>query len=204
MQQRESVRFKPGDRVRIKPSYSHAIPPHAVGRVEHVGKRPGTPFLQGANVSITTTTHLNLRGDARAALDFYRSVFGGEVTIATYADFGMPAEVPGADNVVFGQLVSDAGFRVMAYDIPGAAGGSAGQAGSTHRENGTTVTDQPFFLSVRGETLDEVEAYWKTLSVGASIVEPLAASAWSPGFGMLTDSFGVTWILDVAAAYNPA
>lgn len=151
-------------------------------------------------MSITTTTHLNFHGDARAALDFYRSVFGGELTIATYGDFGMPEGVPGAANVVFGQLESDAGFRVMAYDIPGASGNSAAYAGSTHRENGTTVTDRQFFVSVRGETLGEVEAYWNALSVGASIVEPLAASAWSPGFGMLTDSFGVTWILDVAAA----
>ena len=153
-------------------------------------------------MSITTTTHLNFRGDARAALEFYQSVFGGEVTIATYGDFGMPAGVPGADNIVFGQAETAEGFRVMAYDIPGQSGGSAASAGSTRRENGTTVTDQPFFVSVRGETLHEVERYWAGLSVGASIVEPLAASAWSPGFGMLTDSFGVTWILDVAAAYS--
>ena len=153
-------------------------------------------------MSITTTTHLNLRGDARAALEFYRSVFGGQITIATYGDFGMPKEAPGAENVVFGQVEGDNGFRVMAYDIPGAAGGSATAAGSTSRENGVTVTDQPFFVSVRGETLDEVQGYWAALSAGASVVEPLAASAWSPGFGMLTDRFGVTWILDVAAEYT--
>ena len=153
-------------------------------------------------MSITTTAHLNFRGDARAALEFYQSVFGGQVTIATYGDFGMPAGVPGADNVVFGQVETVDGFRVMAYDIPGKPGGSAASAGSTHRENGTTVTDQPFFVSVRGETLEEVRGYWQKLSAGASIVEPLAASAWSPGFGMLTDGFGVTWILDVAAAYT--
>jgi PhnB protein len=153
-------------------------------------------------MSITTTTHLNFRGDARAALEFYATVFGGQVTIATYGDFGMPKEAPGADNVVFGQVETEDGFRVMAYDIPGQSGGSASAAGSTRRENGVTVTDQPFFVSVRGETLDEVEAYWQKLSVGASIVEPLAASTWSPGFGMLTDGFGVTWILDVAAAYT--
>lgn len=162
-------------------------------------------------MSITTTTHLNFRGQARAALEFYASVFGGSVTIATYGDFGMPAEAPGAQNVVFGQVESEGGFRVMAYDIPGqasdaqdAAGAPAGDsvtAGSTRRENGVTLTDQPFFVSVRAETLAEVEVYWSALSVGASIVEPLAASAWSPGFGMLTDAFGVTWILDVAAAY---
>jgi PhnB protein len=153
-------------------------------------------------MSITTTTHLNFRGDARAALEFYQSVFGGDITIATYGDFGMPKEIPGAENVVFGQVETAEGFRVMGYDIPGQSGGSTTAVGSTHRENGTTVTDQPFFVSVRGETLDEVQAYWAALSVGATIVEPLAASAWSPGFGMLTDSFGVTWILDVAAAYS--
>ena len=154
-------------------------------------------------MSITTTTHLNVRGDARAALEFYGTVFGGQVTIATYGDFGVPKDVPGADNVVFGQVETDEGFRVMAYDIPGQSGGSADHAGSTRRENGTTVTEQPFFVSVRGETIAEVEAYWNKLSAGAAIVEPLAASAWSPGFGMLTDTFGVTWILDVAAG-NPA
>ncbi|UFS60637.1 VOC family protein [Subtercola endophyticus] len=157
-------------------------------------------------MSITTTTHLNFTGDARAALEFYQSVFGGQATVATYGDFGMPAGVPGADNVVFGQVENEDGFRVMAYDIPGPSGdasafGSAPAARSTRRENGVTLTDQPFFVSVRGETLDEVQRYWAKLAVGASIVEPLAASAWSPGFGMLTDRFGVTWILDVASPH---
>lgn len=155
-------------------------------------------------MSIKTTAHLNFRGDARAALEFYQSVFGGEVTIATYGDFGMPKDVPGAQSVVFGQIETEDGFRVMAYDIPGQSGFSAGNAGSTRRENGTTITDQPFFVSVRGETLEEVRGYWAKLSAGASIVEALAAAAWTPGFGMLTDMFGVTWILDVSAAESPA
>lgn len=155
-------------------------------------------------MSIKTTAHLNFRGDARAALEFYQSVFGGQVTIATYGDFGMPKDVPGARSVVFGQIETEDGFRVMAYDIPGQSGGSAGNAGSTRRENGTTITDQPFFVSVRGETLEEVRGYWAKLSAGASIVEALAAAAWTPGFGMLTDMFGVTWILDVSAAESPA
>lgn len=152
-------------------------------------------------MSITTTAHLNFRGDARAALEFYATVFGGEATIATYGDFGMPKDAPGADGVVFGQVETAEGFRVMAYDIPGQAGASAAAAGATRRENGVTLTDQPFFVSVRAESLDEVRGYWEKLSVGATVVEGLAASAWSPGFGMLADKFGVTWILDVAAAY---
>ena len=150
-------------------------------------------------MTITTTTHLNFRGTARAALEFYQSVFGGRLTIATYGDFGIPADAPGAANVVFGQVESDGGFRVMAYDIPGPASGTAAPAGATRRENGVTITDQPFFVSVRGETLEEAQGYWAALAEGGSVVEPLAASAWSPGFGMLADRFGVTWVLDVAA-----
>jgi len=150
-------------------------------------------------MSITTTTHLNFRGAARAALEFYHSVFGGRLAVTTYGDVGMPADAPGADTVVFGQVESADGFRVMAYDIPGPAA-PAGTGGGTRRENGVTITDQPFFLSVRGTTLDEVQRYWTALADGATVIEPLAASAWSPGFGMLTDRFGVTWILDVAAA----
>ncbi|AXH34318.1 VOC family protein [Humibacter sp. BT305] len=151
-------------------------------------------------MSIQTTTHLNFRGDARAALEFYQSVFGGHLIVNTYADFGMPAEVPGSDKVVFGLVAAENGFRVMAYDIPGQTAGSIAGGGSTRREDNATITDQALFLSLASDTLDELQGYWDALAVGAVIVEPLAASAWSPGFGMLTDRFGVTWSVSVTAA----
>ncbi|AZS38967.1 hypothetical protein CVS54_00264 [Microbacterium oxydans] len=149
-------------------------------------------------MTITTTTHLNFRGTARQALDFYQSVFGGEVTAATYGQFGMPEGVPGFDKIVFGQL--DGVVRLMAYDIPGEDDSNpAATAGSTHRENGATLTDRTFFQSLRADSLDEIQCYWNGLVEGATVIESLAASAWSAGFGMLTDRFGVTWVLDVAA-----
>lgn len=43
-------------------------------------------------------------------------MFGGHVTVVSYGDLGMPAEAPGAKNVVFGEVVAANGFRVMAYD----------------------------------------------------------------------------------------
>jgi PhnB protein len=153
-------------------------------------------------MSITTTTHLNFAaGQARGALEFYGGVFGGQAAITTYGDLGMPQDLPDAGHVVFGQVVTEDGFRVLAYDVPGTQAGDAPQhSGSTRRENGTTITDRPFFVAVSGETLDEVTAYWDRLGDGGTIIEPLAASAWSPGFGMLTDRFGVTWALSVVPA----
>jgi PhnB protein len=151
-------------------------------------------------MTIQTTTHLNFRGDARTALEFYQSVFGGHAVINTYADFGMPAEVPGSDKVVFGLVVAENGFRVMGYDIPGTTEGSIAGGGSTRRENNTTITDQALFVSIGSDTLAELQGYWDALAVDAVIVEPLAASAWSAGFGMLTDRFGVTWSVSVTPA----
>ncbi|GAB3597953.1 VOC family protein [Microbacterium tumbae] len=152
-------------------------------------------------MSITTTTHLNFRGSARQALEFYAAVFDGQVTVVAYGDLGMPADVPGADKIMFGQIENAAGFRLMAYDVPGQDDQDAAAiAGSTRRENGTTITDRTFFQSVRADSLEEIAVFWEALAQGAEIIEPLAASAWSPGFGMLTDRFGVTWVLDVQAA----
>lgn len=152
-------------------------------------------------MTITTTTHLNFRGTARQALEFYQSVFGGEVTLATYADVGMPADAPGSDKVVFGQIVSPDGIGLMAYDIPGQDDpDAAATGGATRRENGATLTDRTFFQSLRADSLDELTRYWSSLADGAEVIEPLAASAWSAGFGMLADRFGVTWVLDVQAA----
>ncbi len=151
-------------------------------------------------MAIQTTTHLNFRGDARAALDFYGSVFGGHVVVNTYADFGMPTDAPGADNVVFGLVVAENGFRIAGYDVPGEFRGGVVGAGLTRREHNLTVTDQAVFVALAADSLDELRGYWDALAVDATIVEPLAASAWSAGFGMLTDRFGVTWSASVTTS----
>lgn len=151
-------------------------------------------------MSIQTTTHLNFRGDARHALNFYQSVFGGQLVVKTYADFGMPANAPGADKVVFGLITAENGFQVMGYDIPGKTEGGIASSGSTRRENGVTITDQALFVSITAPSLEEIQRHWDLLLLDATVVEPLAASAWSAGFGMLTDRFGVTWAASVSAS----
>lgn len=142
--------------------------------------------------------HLNFTGQARAALEFYAAAFGGHAATRTYAEVGMPADLPGADDLVWGQVVGADGFTVMGYDVPRSS--DPMPAGSTRRENGATLTDQPFFVALSSPDLDAATADWDRLVDGATIVEPLAASAWSPGFGMLTDRFGVTWVVSVTPA----
>jgi PhnB protein len=155
-------------------------------------------------MSVQAVTHLNFRGDARQALAFYHSVFGGELVVATYADFGAPKTAPNADNVVWGQVAASNGFRVMAYDVPLAERSPQASKPSTRREHGMTITGEPFFISLRGDSADEISALWEKLAEGATVVEPLVPAQWAPLFGMLTDRFGVTWVVDVVSQYNPS
>lgn len=139
-------------------------------------------------MSITTTTHINLRGDARAALELYRDVFGGELTVVTYGDAHSAQDPAEADHVMWGQVVSPDGFHVMAYDVPAAQPWSPGE--------------NPYFVSVRGASADEISGLWERLSARSTVVVPLAPAGWAPLYGMLRDPFGVVWVLDVAVAYD--
>lgn len=153
-------------------------------------------------MSVNAVTHLNFHGNARQALEFYHSVFGGNLVIATYADFGAPKDTPNADKVVWGQVVADSGFQVMAYDVPSLEQPSRTSTPSTRREHGMTITNAPFFISLRGESVKEISALWEKLSASATVIEPIAQSPWAKLFGMLTDRFGVTWVVDVVSPYN--
>ncbi|MET3635910.1 MULTISPECIES: VOC family protein [Curtobacterium] len=136
-------------------------------------------------MSIETTTHINFDGQAREALDFWASAFGGTVTAATYGQMGASQDPAWADRIVFGQVATDAGFRIMAFDV---------------------WPDQPydqganaFYVFVHGDDADEVTRYWEALSDGAEVRQPLAPSPWAPLAGQLRDRFGVVWQFDVAA-----
>ena len=141
-------------------------------------------------MSIETTTHLNFRGQARAALALYQSVFGGTLTAVTYQDAHAVQNPAEADQILWGQVVSPEGFRLMAYDVPSSQPYNAGE--------------NAVFVSVRGKSADELSAYWAKLIVGSTVIVPLATSAWSPLYGMVRDAFGVTWVFDLAVEYTPA
>ena len=141
-------------------------------------------------MSVTTTPHLNFRGEARAALEFYHSVFGGQLLVITNQEAGSTERPEEADQVKFGQVIGGNGFGVMAYDVPASIPFDRG--------------DKPFFVSVRADSAQEVSELWDRLAEGSTVLADLAPSAFSPAYGMLADRFGVIWVLDVAVAYDPA
>ncbi len=137
-------------------------------------------------MSVKSVTHINLRGTARQALEAYHSVFGGDIALVTYKDAGHDLDPAQAEQIMWGQVVSANGFHVMAHDVPNAMNWNQGE--------------NPYYLSLRGDTTDEILAYWEKLLQGATVIHKLGPSIWSPLYGMLKDRFGVTWVLDVAVA----
>ena len=97
-------------------------------------------------MTVDTVTHLNFRGEARAALEFYRSVSGGELVIMTYRDAGGAEDPAEADQVVWGQVRSEGGFHVMAFDVPSSRPWSRG--------------DDPFFVSPTFSVWEERKHKW--------------------------------------------
>ncbi|MEO5852550.1 MAG: VOC family protein [Nocardioides sp.] len=105
----------------------------------------------------------------------------------TYADADHVQSPDEADQVMWGEVVSEGGFHVMAYDVPAATDFDLGEIS--------------YFVSVRGTDADEIAAYWERLSAHGTVKAPLAPAGFSPLYGMVTDQFGITWVLDVAVTY---
>ncbi|MEN0127910.1 MAG: VOC family protein [Brevundimonas sp.] len=135
----------------------------------------------------TLNPYLGFRDNARAALEFYASVFGGELTISTFGEFHASEDPAEVDKVMHGQLTAPGGLVLMASDTPNSMDYSPGSAIS---------------VSLSGSTAEaaELKSYWDGLAEGATITMPLGVASWGDTFGMLVDRFGVSWLVNIAGS----
>ena len=125
--------------------------------------------------------YLSFPDTARQALEFYRGVFGGELTLSTFGEAG-GAEGPDADKVMHGQLETPAGYTLMASDTP------AGMETTV----GTNIS-----ISLSGDD-GELRRYFAELSEGGTVTMPLEKQMWGDEFGMCRDRFGIAWMVNVS------
>lgn len=118
---------------------------------------------------------------ARQALEFYQEVFGGELTLNTYGEFGA-ADGPDAGKVMHGQLETPDEFTLMASDAP---------SGMPH-DSGSAVS-----ISIFGDDV-ALRGYFAQLADGGTVTMPLEKQVWGDEFGMCTDRFGVAWMVNVS------
>jgi PhnB protein len=126
--------------------------------------------------------YISFAGDARQAMEFYASVFGGNLDLRTFGDYGAPGEL--ADNIMHGQLDTDSGFTLMGADA----------APGTEREPG----NNNMAVSLSGDDTDLLRGYWEKLTDGGTVSLPLEKQMWGDEFGMCTDKFGIPWMVNIA------
>jgi PhnB protein len=136
-------------------------------------------------VTVLLNPYLNFRGQARAAIEFYQSVFGGELTISTFGDFQMSHDPAGADLVMHSQLTADNGFVLMVSDTPS----------DMDLTPGTN-----FGVSLSGDDEELLRGYWNKLVDGGTASVPLEKAPWGDSFGMCTDKFGTSWLVNISGA----
>ena len=127
--------------------------------------------------------YLQFHDQTREAMEFYRDVFGGELTMSSFAEGGMPHDPADANKTMHAQLEAQNGFTLMASDSP----------------TGERPSISGVAISLSGTDDAELSGYWDKLAEGARIDQPLVAAPWGDKFGMLTDKFGVPWFVNITA-----
>lgn len=125
--------------------------------------------------------YISFTDNARPALEFYQGVFGGTLTITTFADFGAK-DSPDAAKVMHGMLETENGFTVMCADTP---------TGMTHNP-GSNIS-----VSLSGDDGEELRGYWNQLSDAGTVTVALEKQMWGDEFGMCIDKFGIGWMVNV-------
>ncbi len=128
--------------------------------------------------------YISFRDSAEEAMAFYRSVFGGELSISRFSEYGAgdPAE---RDKVMHSMLTTGTGMVLMASDTPD----------SMEQTVGDNVS-----ISVSGDDEALMRGWWEALAEGGTVSMPLEEAPWGGLFGMCTDRFGVHWMLSIGDA----
>jgi PhnB protein len=125
--------------------------------------------------------YITFGSNCREAMEFYETVFGGQLTLNTFGEFGA-ADGPDADKIMHAQLETDNGFTLMASDT----------AQGMEVSSGSNIS-----ISLSGDDAEQLRGYWDKLSSEGTVTMPLEKQMWGDEFGMCTDKFGVAWMVDI-------
>lgn len=136
-------------------------------------------------MSTKLNPYLGFRDTAKQAMEFYQSVFGGELTLSTFGDFQASEDPAEQAKIMHGMLVTESGLTLMGADTPNSMSYTPGDN---------------YSVSLSGEDEAELRRFWDGLSAEGTIAMPLERAPWGDIFGMCADKFGVNWLVNIATA----
>jgi PhnB protein len=126
--------------------------------------------------------YISFRGNARQAMEFYRDVFGGELRMNTFGEYGSD-DASTADQIMHAMLESPSGYTIMASDTP---------------PNMTVTPGDNITISLSGDDGAELHGYWDKLSASGKVSMPLEKQVWGDEFGSCIDRFGIQWMVNIS------
>lgn len=134
--------------------------------------------------TIQLNPYLTFNGNCEEAMEFYKTVFGGELTISRFGDFSGPdMQTPEEyKNKVMHAMLRTDDLMFMASDCAPGVSVSVGENIS---------------MSLSGPDDAKLSGYFEALSADGTVTMPLATQVWGDKFGMVTDKFAVQWMVDV-------
>ena len=134
-------------------------------------------------MNATLSPYLNFNANAAEAMRFYQSVLGGDLTVQTFADAGVAQDDSQKNLTLHAALTSD-GITLFASD---------------GRPDQKVTFGDNVHLSLQGSDSERLTGYFNGLAAGGQVDMPLAKQFWGDTFGMLTDKFGVHWMVNITA-----
>ena len=134
-------------------------------------------------MTVRLNPYLSFRDNAREAMEFYQSVFGGELALNTFAEYQASEDPAEQDKIMHGMLETDNGLTLMGADTPNSMEFNEGGG---------------FSISLSGDDEPTLRGYWEALSKEGTVAMPLEKAPWGDTFGMCTDKFGVSWLVNIA------
>ena len=130
------------------------------------------------------TPDISFKGNAREAMEFYKTVFGGELTLSTFGENNMSHTPGDEENIMHGMLTAENGIVLMGSDAP-----------IKGNDPDTRIS-----ISLSGDNETELQGYWDKLVEGGTVTAPLVKAPWGDTFGMLNDKFGICWMVNISGA----
>lgn len=122
-------------------------------------------------------------GKTEAALNFYKSIFGGD-----FINFQRMKEMPGAPP-----MSAEEGEKILHAALP--VGNSVLMAMDMPQGRGTVNEGNNFMVTLDTSSEEETTRVFSRLSEGGVVTMPLGHQFWGAFFGMVTDQFGIQWML---------
>jgi PhnB protein len=126
--------------------------------------------------------YLSFKDNTREAMESYQTVFGGKLVMSTFKEFHASQDASEDNLIMHSVLETDNGITFMASDTPA----------RMEYKVGTNYS-----MSLSGDNAAELTGYFEKLLAGGNVSMPLEKAPWGDTFGMLTDKFGVPWLVNI-------